>query len=192
MFFKQKDISELYLEQYFNLRKLCKDFSLCRRLLAVVFVSNSCAEVRMVMELSFFPQTYLPNIATFPKPFSIEGKAFKPHLGSADCAQDPHVCVLQLRAKGSVWSPSHFWLIHTSQSSWECACRELAASPSLASWLGGHLAHEGRGTELTSAAQLSVRGPGPCWQNHSPCSSDEDGLAQVEHQVFRAKNKLEM
>lgn len=78
------------------------------------------------------------------------------------------MCVLQLQAKGSAWSPSDFWPIHMSQSSWECACRELAASPSLASWLGGHLAHGGRGTELTSAAQLSVRGPGPCWQNHSP------------------------
>lgn len=143
------------------------------------------------MKLCSFPPN-LPNIATLPKFFCIEGKTSRPHLESSGSAQDLPVRILLLQAKGSAWSPSDFWLIHTSQSSWDCACQELAASPSLASWLGGHLAHEGRGTELTGAAQLSARGPGPCWQNHSPCSSDEDGLVQVEHQVFRAKNKLEM
>lgn len=60
-----------------------------------------------------FPQTYIPNIATFPQFSCMEGKTSKPHLESAGCAQDLHVRILQLRAEGSAWSPSDFWLTHT-------------------------------------------------------------------------------
>lgn len=54
----------------------------------------------MVMELFSFPKNDLPDIATFPRYFSVEGETSKPRLGPGS-AQDLHASVLQLQAKGS-------------------------------------------------------------------------------------------
>jgi len=102
--------------------------------------------------------------------------------------------------KGSAWSGTRrcvvFIRLRSNASKAECLGTFLlwtwAAGLRLATWLDGHLAHVAHGSGFNSTAWRSVRGPGPCWQNDSPCSIYEDGLVQVEHQVFKPKYKLEM
>lgn len=162
---------------------------LCRRLLALFSVLNSCTGVRTVTEVCSCPplQTYPLNPATFPNLSVEKAKTFGPHRQSAGCAWAVHSIqhspALQLRGAGtckdSAWSGTQRCVVFIGllpnarkpARLGTCLPRSWAASLCLASWLDGHLAHVAHGTEFDSTAQLSVRGPGPCWQITLPAPS---------------------
>lgn len=180
---------------------------LCRRLLALFYILSRCTGFRRVKDILSF-QNHLLNAATFPNLSVLKVKIFRTHPELAGSPWDvpswQHSPALQPRGagccKGSAWSgaqrcavfPRLLSSAHKPECLGTCLLPNWAASLCLASWLAGHLAQAAHGTEFNSAVQLSVRGPGPCWQNCFPCSVYEDGLVQVELQVFKPKNKLEM